>query len=170
VSAGCRPFILLRKTDDFTSAPCHIIRPRPMVRLSDWLSRISCETIYPWLANSSHNLRTSGLVTMICLLRVVKNSSGFVRDQIGNRPPPDETCHGPPGPGLIRTYITSKPQWASDHHARCRTKRDANLTGRASQPSLNPKRMLVALQMRREWRPRRGNSLIELTIRAKDAT
>jgi len=38
VSAGCRPFILLRKSGDLLSAACRLIRSDPGVWLSDWLS------------------------------------------------------------------------------------------------------------------------------------
>ena len=38
MSAGCRPFILLRKSEDSACASCRLIRLRSRVRLSDWLS------------------------------------------------------------------------------------------------------------------------------------
>jgi hypothetical protein len=43
VSAGCRPFSLLRKSDDLLLArPCQI-RPRPRVWLAEWLSKFTTE-------------------------------------------------------------------------------------------------------------------------------
>src|SRR5262249_9198412 len=69
---------------------------------------------------------------MIFQPSVRKKSLCSLRDQIGHKPPPVETCHLLPGPGNGRTYNSSVPdsseeyasQWPSGENAGCPSQND----------------------------------------------